>query len=360
MRLAILLNVLMLPIVCCSGCSSLGLSFWPSQFPLLRATKDLAAQSPMPSGLPSELEKEALANYFVEPGDRVLIEPAALDSEFRLVGDQKIQVDGSLDLGQFGRLQVAGMPVESIETAIENRIQQVSGKPESINVQLIETNAAEVYVLGEVGSPGAYALDGHETILDAILTAGGLTSQASPCDIVFVRPTPHCEKRVVLPICYRQITQLGDTTSNYQLQPGDRIVVGARTLCEELAVWRQTSSCPRCKCDQQVECQPGSRQYTNRFASWFSQFPMPRDYSETDAASASLSDEKSAPPAGLDSGTTQTESPTAPVLEDDSDLFLPKIPAPSPSDARLPDALNPSLSLEPAQEIRLAPENSAR
>ncbi len=324
-------SLLLFNLACFSGCSSLGLSLWPSQFPLLRETKVLAAQSPMPSGLASELAKEALPTYFVEPGDRLLIEPAKLDSDFRAIGDQKVQIDGSVDLGHFGRLRVSGMPVEAIEIAIEDRIREATGEPQSINVQLLEPNAAEFYVLGEVGSPGAYTLDGHETVLDAILTAGGLTSQASPCDIVLVRPTAHCERRVVLPVCYRQLTQIGDTTTNYQVQPGDRIVVGARTLCEELAVWKQTTSCPRCNCEQSVNCRPASKHYVNRFVSWLNPFPMPRDYSKTDSAESNQSsrrgestDVNSVPELGQDSGRDASDANA------DRDLFLPPIPEPSP------------------------------
>jgi hypothetical protein len=40
--------------------------------------------------------------------------------------------------------------------------------------------------------------------------------------------------RIVLPVCYRQIVQLGDTTTNYQLQPGDRIYVPAMSFWEQL------------------------------------------------------------------------------------------------------------------------------
>jgi protein involved in polysaccharide export with SLBB domain len=98
-------------------------------------------------------------------------------------------IDGSIDLGRFGRIRVAGLTVEAIEDAIANQIASLLGTPERVNVQLIETNAAHVYVLGAVGSPGTYNLDGNETVLDAILEAGGLTSKASPCDIIMVRPT---------------------------------------------------------------------------------------------------------------------------------------------------------------------------
>jgi hypothetical protein len=69
---------------------------------------------------------------------------------------------------------------------------------------------------------------------------------------------------VTLPICYRQITQLGDTSTNYQLQPGDRIYVGTKTLWEGLAFWKTTSSCARCRCQRQVACpDPAIADYAN-------------------------------------------------------------------------------------------------
>lgn len=261
-------------ICCANGCSSLGISVWPSNFPLLKETKAMAAASPLPSGMPNELSKYVLPNYFVEPGDRVLIEPVNLNSEIGSLGDQKVQIDGSIDLGRLGRIRVAGMTVEQIEEAVENQI-AMYGEPESINVRLVETNAAQVYVIGEVGSPAAYPINGNEHVLDAILRAGGLTSKASPCDIILVRPTDPNGCRVVLPVCYRQITQVGDVTTNYQLQPGDRIVVGSRTLWEELSLCKQTNSCDRCCRSTCVECQPTTVQYGNRIAGLLSSFPAP-------------------------------------------------------------------------------------
>ena len=263
-----------------AGCSTLDLSLWPASFPLF-ATKALAERSPKPNALAKELDKQTVSDYFVEPGDRILVEATSLNSDFQAIGDQKIQIDGSIDLGRFGRLRVAGLTVESIEYAIEERLREITGKPEAINVQLVESNSAEVYVLGEVGSPGAYAIDGHETVLDAILVAGGLTSRASPCDIVLVRPTSPGQCRVVLPICYRQLTQIGDVSTNYQVQPGDRIVVAPRTFSEELAFWNQTSSCPRCACRQCIECSPENVTYSNRFMNALRHFPLPRKFEAT-------------------------------------------------------------------------------
>jgi hypothetical protein len=95
-------------------------------------------------------------------------------------------------------------------------------------------------------------LIGRETVLDGIMTAGGLSEEASTCQVVLSRPTPPAGCRVVLPVCYREITQLGDTTTNYQLRPGDRIVVSTRTLTESLVMFllpgRSWSPCDGVQC----------------------------------------------------------------------------------------------------------------
>ncbi|HEX4150039.1 MAG TPA: hypothetical protein VHY20_13665, partial [Pirellulales bacterium] len=46
---------------------------------------------------------------------------------------------------------------------------------------------------------------------------------------------------------------LGDTTTNYQIMPGDRIFVATRSLCEQLLPINQ-KSCPLCKCGMQCPC----------------------------------------------------------------------------------------------------------
>jgi protein involved in polysaccharide export with SLBB domain len=310
-------------ICCASGCSSLGLSPWPSQFPLLQQTKEMAAASPLPAGMPHELSKFELPNYFIEPGDRILIEPVSLESDISSLGDQKVQIDGSIDLGKYGRIRVVGMTVEQIEQVVEDQI-ALFGERESINVKLVETNAAEVYVIGEVGSPAAYPIDGHEHVLDAILRAGGLTSKASPCDIILVRPTEPNSCRVVLPVCYRQITQIGDVTTNYQLQPGDRIVVGSRTLREELSLRKQRKSCDRCCRSTGVECQPTRVQYRNRFAALLPSFALPNTEADNEKK-LDGSIEPQQPASSADAYYLPEPSQNQKATGSDDDIFLPSL-----------------------------------
>jgi protein involved in polysaccharide export with SLBB domain len=94
-------------------------------------------------------------------------------------------------------------------------------------------------------------LNGRETVLDGILIAGGLNDRASRRDIIVSRPTRPGDCRVVLPVCYREIVQLGDTTTNYQLLPGDRIFVPSKSSWEDLLGCRHESApCGNC----QVPC----------------------------------------------------------------------------------------------------------
>ena len=69
---------------------------------------------------------------------------------------------------------------------------------------------------------------------------------------MLARPTAPNGCRVVLPICFREIVQLGDTSTNYQLVPGDRIFVASRSFGEDLLNCRHEAT--PCGCGPQVAC----------------------------------------------------------------------------------------------------------
>ena len=96
---------------------------------------------------------------------------------------------------------------------------------------------------------------GRETVLDALIAAGGLNSRASQMKIILSRPSGPCDCRFVLPVCYRNIVQIGDTSTNYQIQPGDRIFVPARGLIEEYLPFCDKD--PVCNCGDHHLCPIG-------------------------------------------------------------------------------------------------------
>jgi protein involved in polysaccharide export with SLBB domain len=247
------------------GCSFIpgrGLTLFPEGHKLIDQAKDLRAAYPQPLPLPKELDKQPLPPYTVEPGDVLLVQPADLDSPIRLPGDQPIMPDGTVNLGRYGLLQVAGKTVEQIETAVRAAVeaQNKDAKDKEIGpitVRIVTRVSKVYYVLGEVNAPGSFTLNGRETVLDGLLAAGGLTDRASRRNIILSRPTRPDGCRIVLPICYREIVQLGDTSTNYQLLAGDRIYVATRDFHEDSHKKPECAPCggPQRPCPAGV-CEP--------------------------------------------------------------------------------------------------------
>lgn len=255
-RIVALIHLAMFPLL--GGCSLLGFSPYPVAHVMTDDTKSVLAKTPSGLSVPRELSKEVQANHFLQAGDELLVETVSLDPDeydlgIRLPADQRVLADGTIDIGAFGRVVVASMTLEQAEASIQRVIDNKIQKSVQVNVRLIQP-IHRYYVIGEVNSPGAYPLTGNETVLDAIMEAGGLTARASACDLLLARPTDPCSCRITLPVCYRSITQLGDTTTNYHLKPGDRIFVSRQSLCEEISAYvKGGKTCDRC-CKKQAAC----------------------------------------------------------------------------------------------------------
>jgi polysaccharide biosynthesis/export protein len=256
--------VLWLSSLVLAGCSTatglIGIS--PPRHTMLESTKTLRVSGTGVQPLPRELNKSVLPSYVVEPGDVLLVTTADLDSPVRLPGDQPVLPDGTINLGRYGRIIVAGKTAEQIEEMVHATVeaQAKDTKVGPISVRIVTRVSKIYYVLGEVNAPGSFQLTGRETVLDGLVAAGGLTDRASRENIVLARPTQPDSCRKVLPICYQQIVQLGDTTTNYQLTPGDRIFVASKTVCEQLSVTRRESDlchCPQVPCFSPAGCPSG-------------------------------------------------------------------------------------------------------
>jgi polysaccharide export outer membrane protein len=244
--------LLLLAIAGCSSTSSSPFGLPTSQHRLLPEAKAFREVDIPPAG-PRELAKALHPAHVLEPGDVLLVTVADLDSPIRIPADQPIQPDGTVDLGKYGRPVVAGKTVAEAELEIIQAVRKSEKEAAGIHVRLLNRVSKVYYVLGEVNAPGAFPLSGRETALDGIIAAGGLTRRASEGKIIISRPTFPDGCRIVLPVCYPQIVQLGDTTTNYQLQAGDRIYVSSKTWQEEL--FPCFSSKPTCSCSTpQIPC----------------------------------------------------------------------------------------------------------
>lgn len=216
-----------------TGCSMLsGLGVLPERQELVGTAHKLRL-GPV-EGLPRELDPAALGAYTVGAGDGLLAVPVDLDSSARVPSDLMVEPDGTIDLGQYGVLRVAGKTVLQIEAEVNHLVASRTPGAGFIDVRLVNRESKKFYVAGEVNAPGSFPFTGEETVFDAVTAAGGLTEKASRWDIILSRPTPPNGCRIILAVNYWDILQLGDTTTNYKLLPGDRVYVPTRTLLENL------------------------------------------------------------------------------------------------------------------------------
>jgi polysaccharide export outer membrane protein len=180
---------------------------------------------------PRELNKVTTPPYVIEPPDEleVTVRPSSFDPAQRLV---TVQADGVVDLGFGGDVFVSGLTLAQAEQAIARTLTSQAiraGKqpeePIEVAVRLSTASRSKVYyVIGAVSSQGAVPLNGGETVLQAILQAG-LKSNSLPDKAYLSRPQPPGHPDVVLSIDWEGIRDRGDTSTNYQIFPGDRVVV---------------------------------------------------------------------------------------------------------------------------------------
>jgi polysaccharide export outer membrane protein len=151
----------------------------------------------------------------------------------RISGPHLVRPDGTVGLGKYGEVRVSGLTLRAAKKAIEDRLSEYFMSPEvSIDVQAY--NSKLVYVILDGGGAGQQVVrlpfTGNETVLDAIAQIYGLSQVSSTDNVWVARPGPAGEPPQVLPVNWRAVTALGETGTNYQLMPGDRVYVAAQHL----------------------------------------------------------------------------------------------------------------------------------
>jgi polysaccharide export outer membrane protein len=174
------------------------------------------------AGVPHELDMASHPLYVVEPPDVLYIEAQQLLAGRPVLGERLVRQDGTISLGYYGQVHVAGLTLEEIEEKIRRHLSHYTQEPQ-VYVDVASFNSKVYYVLGQVQQTGRLPVTGKETVLDALTLAGGLTNYAKLRGVYVVRPSEEGER--VLRVDYRAIVDRGDVRTNYQLMPGDRVVV---------------------------------------------------------------------------------------------------------------------------------------
>jgi protein involved in polysaccharide export with SLBB domain len=103
----------------------------------------------------------------------------------------------------------------------------------SVFVDVSAYNSKNYYVQGDVAVTGSFPWTGHETVLDALQYAGGLLPTAEPKHIRLVRPDLGGNHSRIYKVDLHAIQEQGDVTTNYQIFPNDRLIIGRNDVVQK-------------------------------------------------------------------------------------------------------------------------------
>ena len=171
-----------------------------------------------------------LLTYLRQPIVSVTL--AEISVKQQIGGQHLVGPDGTVTLGSYGSVSVAGLTLAEAREAILAHLGQYLAEPDvSIDVYAYNSKVYYVIVQGAGMGDGVYRfpVTGNDTVLDAISHINGLT-QVSSKKIWIARPTECPQVRQTLPVDWEQITALGLAGTNYQLFPGDRVFIAEDKL----------------------------------------------------------------------------------------------------------------------------------
>ena len=126
-----------------------------------------------------------------------------------------IDPSGVVLLPLIGAVPAAGVPFDDVRREILARYER-----ELVEPAMTVSPVMRIAVLGEVRAPGLLHLDASFSLADVLASAGGLTPDGDPDEIVLVRDG--ADARLALGAA-------GAGVDDLRLRPGDRIVVGRRS-----------------------------------------------------------------------------------------------------------------------------------
>ena len=149
----------------------------------------------------------------------------------QIAGEHLVAPDGTVNLGTYGMVYVAGMTINEAKRAIEEHLSEYLEAP-LVSVDVFAYNSKVYYVITQGAGFGdniqRFPVTGNETVLDAISQVQGL-SRLSSKNIWIARPSAAgCDQ--VLPVRWDEIVAGGGTATNYQVLPGDRIFIAQDTM----------------------------------------------------------------------------------------------------------------------------------
>ncbi|MBS1809230.1 MAG: polysaccharide export protein [Acidobacteria bacterium] len=189
-----------------------------------------AQRLPAPSN--SSATQDAPKDYRIHKGDKLsikfLYQPELSDAAV------VVRPDGKISLPMIDEIQVDGLTAKELKTVLEKAYREILLDPE-ITVNVVEFVTPRVFVGGQVAKPGSYELRAAQTLLQAVILAGGFTPEAHRKYVLHARSVGNHELKVVA-VDVTKVLKTGDGKQEILLQDGDYIFIPNSKLSKFSAI----------------------------------------------------------------------------------------------------------------------------
>jgi polysaccharide export outer membrane protein len=141
------------------------------------------------------LEPGEGANYVVGPEDVLTV---TVYNEPQLSGHFRVEKDGEFSYPFLGRVRAGGRTLAELAEVIKARLADGYLRHPQVTVDVDQFRSQNVFVMGEVRTPGKYVLSGPVTLLDALARAGS-TTDAAGADVLILHPKDPVKGSPTLP-----------------------------------------------------------------------------------------------------------------------------------------------------------------
>ena len=157
-------------------------------------------------------------DYVLGTGDELQITLSGQVNQSNLF---EVDRNGEITLPDIGPLRVAGMRFGDLKPYLQQQIGRVY-RNFDVSVTMGALRSIQVYVLGEVRTPGAYTVSSLSTMINALMDSGGPLPQGSLRHVQLRR-----DGKTITDLDLYDFLLRGDKSQDAQLRPGDIIFIPA-------------------------------------------------------------------------------------------------------------------------------------
>ena len=172
-------------------------------------------------------------DYTIGPQDVLSITVFGSD----IAGKYTVEADGTFTFALIGRVSAGGKSPRELEAELRKRLSDGYFKNPQVSVAVEQYRSQQIFIVGEVRTPGAYPLTGDMTLIEALARAGSVTPAASG-EALIVHPRtaksgpllPGQDADAEVIRVDVKALQSGQLSQNYRLRDGDTIFLPAAEI----------------------------------------------------------------------------------------------------------------------------------